>query len=364
MDSSATADAQIVAQEKCSVECAPFGVLATGEGVEQYTLANRSGVCVRILTWGGIVRELVTPDRAGRGVDIVLGYDDLSSYEARHPYFGTITGRCANRIADGRFTLDGETYTLARNNGPNHLHGGIAGFDRQLWSAQARGENEGVALELTHVSLDGTEGYPGTVTTRVTYTLRSNNELRIDYTATTTKATPVNLTNHSYFNLAGHGSGPVLGQRLQLFAERYLPVDETLIPTGERASVVGSPFDFLRSRPIGERIRDVGLGYDHTFIVRGTFGELRPVAHVWDPVSGRTLKVASTQPGVQFYTGNYLANEAGKGGGRYPKHGGFCLETQNFPDAVNQSGFPSAILRPGETYRHSTVLAFGVDEAE
>jgi aldose 1-epimerase len=344
----------------CTISRKLFGTLSSGEPVEEFTLANSSGVQVRIITWGGIIREIVTPDRDGKSADIVLGYDTLTSYETRHPYFGTITGRFANRIAQGKFTLDGQTYALARNNGVNHLHGGINGFDRKVWTATPHSTADSVSLQLELISPDGDEGYPGTVSTTVLYTVNTRNELRIDYSATTTKATPLNLTSHSYFNLAGHTSGSVLGQHVQLFADSYLPVDETLIPTGERASVAGTAFDFSNLNPIGARIIDVGLGYDHNFIIAGTPGALRPVAHAWDPTSGRTLDVTSTQPGVQFYTGNHLEAERGKGGALYKKHAGFCLETQNFPDAVNQPGFPSVIVRPGEVYKHTTVFTFGI----
>lgn len=344
----------------CKVTRESFGKLSSGETIDEYTLSNSNGVHVRIITWGGIIREIVTPDRDGNVADIVLGYDSLAPYEARHPYFGTLTGRFANRIAKGSFTLDGRTYTLSRNNGANHLHGGINGFDRKVWKAHANSDANSVSLQLELTSPDGDEGYPGEVSVKVVYTLNVSNELRIDYSATTTKATPLNLTSHSYFNLAGHNSGTVLEQQLALFADSYLPVDDTLIPTGSPAPVKDSPFDFTTSKRIGAHIGNVGLGYDHNFIVTGASGELRSVATAWDPKTGRTLEVASTQPGVQFYTGNHLSHVRGKGGAVYEKHAGFCLETQNFPDAVNHSSFPSAILRPGETYRHRTVFTFGV----
>jgi aldose 1-epimerase len=343
----------------CKVALRPFGRLSSDEAIEEYTLSNGRGVLVRILTWGGIIREIRTPDRDGNGADIVLGYDSLAPYEVRHPYFGTLTGRFANRIAKGLFSLDGQTYRLATNNGVNHLHGGINGFDRKVWKAQPHSDANAASLQLDLVSPDGDEGYPGTVSVKIVYTLNTQNQLRIDYVATTTKATPLNLTSHSYFNLSGHNSGSVLEQQLTLFANSYLPVDDTLIPTGTQAPVKDSPFDFTIQKHIGAQIAEVGIGYDHNFIVAGTPGELRPVAHAWDPRSGRTLEVASTQPGVQFYTGNHLVNEPGKGGAVYEKHAGFCLETQNFPNAVNQTSFPSAILRPGETYEHTTVFTFG-----
>jgi aldose 1-epimerase len=293
--------------------------------------------------------------------DITLGYDSLPPYEARHPYFGTITGRFANRIAHGKFALDGKTYSLAINNGPNHLHGGINGFDRKNWTAQTESHADSVSLILTSVSPDGDEGYPGEVSSEVRYTLTCSNELRIDYKATTSKATPINLTSHGYFNLAGQGRGDIANQMIQIDADRYLPVDETLIPIGEQRPVQGTPFDFRTPRTIGSRLSEVGLGYDHTFVINGSPGTLRRAAVAWDPQSGRSIEVWTDQPGVQFYTGNYLAeNGTGKNHTSYMKHGAFCLETQGFPDSVNQSSFPSAILKPGATYSHTTVMKVGI----
>lgn len=337
-----------------------FGKLENGEEIEQITLTNGRNLTVQVLTWGGIIRTINMPDRNGVVADIVLGYDQLKPYEARHPYFGTITGRFANRIAHGVFTLDGVRYTLAQNNGPNHLHGGLEGFDRKVWRADTSSTADGARVRLTAVSSDGDQGYPGEVSAEVTYTLTTNNELRIDYSATTTKPTPLNLTNHSYFNLAGHDAGSILDHSLRLFANEYIPVDDSQIPTGALTSVMNSPFDFTSSHTIGERINKVGIGYDHTFVVSGTTNTLRPVALVMDPHSGRTLEVFSTKPGVQLYTGNHLHHEKGKNGAVYEKHAGFCLETQYYPDSVNQPKFPSSILRPGERYAHSTVFAFSV----
>lgn len=336
-----------------------FGTLRDGERVDEYTLSSGNGVTAHILTWGGIIRTLTTPDKTGRTADIVLGFDSLAAYEDRHPYFGTITGRVANRIASGRFSLDGKTYSLAINNGPNHLHGGINGFDRKNWKAHTETTPEAVSLILSHVSPDGDEGYPGAVSVEVRYTMHSKNTLRVDYRATTTKATPINLTNHAYFNLAGHASGDILQQHLQIFADSYLPVDENLIPIGTVAPVQNTPFDFRQPHSIGEHIAEVGLGYDHNFVLGLSSHGLRRAAYAWDPASGRSLEVTTTQPGIQFYTGNYLSDkEVGKGGVPYKKHAGFCLETQGFPDAINQPNFPSTVLKPGEEYAHTTILSF------
>ena len=338
----------------------PFGTTEAGEEVVEYTLSNPGGITTSILTWGGIIRSLTVPDRNGELADIVLGFDSLKPYEERHPYFGTITGRFANRIAHGRFTLDGERYTLATNNGPNHLHGGIKGFDRKVWSATTITTPDSVQLQLSYVSPDGEEGYPGELSTKVTYTLTSEDALVIDYQATTTKTTPVNLTNHAYFNLAGHDSGNVLNQELVIDAARMVPVDETSIPLVPLAQVSGTPFDFRAPHPIGERISKVGIGYDHTYVLADAPRPLTFAARARDPQSGRYLEIATTEPGVQLYTGNYLDGTlTGKGGARYQKHAGFCLETQHFPDSVNQPSYPSTMLRPGETFRSTTVIRVG-----
>lgn len=334
-----------------------FGDLNNGDKIEQFTLANGRGTTVQVLSWGGIIRSIITPDRDGELADIVLGYDSLTEYESRHPYFGTITGRFANRISSGVFTLDGKRYELATNNGPNHLHGGLVGFDRRIWNAEISSSDEAAVVRLTMTSPDGDQGYPGEVAAEVTYILSINNHLRIDYLATTTKPTPISLTNHSYFNLLGHDSGSILGHSLQIFAESYLPVDQTQIPTGEIAPVADSPFDFNQPQLIGARIHEVGTGYDHNFVISGTPNSLRPVAIVYEPRSGRTLEVFSTKPGVQLYTGNNLDNEKGKRGALYQRHHGFCLETQYYPDSINQVGFPSCVLRPGERYSHATIFA-------
>ncbi len=338
----------------------PFGTTRHGESVTEFTLSNPGGISTSILTFGGIIRTLIVDDRAGNPADVVLGFVSLQSYEERHPYFGTITGRFANRIARGTFTLDGTTYTLATNNGPNHLHGGVDGFDRKVWKATTSSTSDAVHLQLSYVSPDGEEGYPGELSTTVTYTLTSRDELVIEYEATTTKPTPINLTNHAYFNLAGHNSGDILKHELMIDAERMVPVDETSIPLGPLASVADTPFDFRAPHTIGERISQVGIGYDHNYVVTDAPQELHLAARAIDPESGRYLEVLTTEPGVQLYTGNYLDGTlTGKGSTTYQKHAGFCLETQHFPDSVNQPIYPSTILRPGDTFRSTTFMRFG-----
>ena len=341
------------------IEKRAFGVLSSGEGVDEYTLASGSGVTVGVITWGGIIRTIHTPDRTGTIADIALGYDSLPPYEERHPYFGTITGRFANRIAKGRFSLDGTEYKLATNNGPNHLHGGINGFDRKNWRAETSSASDHVTLSLSTVSPDGEEGYPGEVRASVRYTLSRDNTLRIDYSARTSRATPINLTNHTYFNLAGHDHGTINDHQMIIKADSYLPVDSTLIPTGARQPVASSPFDFREPRAIGSRLNEVGIGYDHNFILDEGSKDIRSAAIAWDPASGRALEVLTTQPGIQFYTGNYLSeHRTGKGGTSYQRHSGFCLETQGFPDAINQPSFPSCVLRPHEEYSETAIFRF------
>lgn len=359
---SATHPASPLSEAEPDISVRPFGTLRSGAAVEEYTLASGRGVTLSIITWGGIIRTLTTPDRNGTLADIVLGFDTLEPYEDRHPYFGTITGRYANRIARGKFTLDGKQYTLAVNNGVNHLHGGIDGFDRVLWKARPGRDDTAVWVALTYTSPDGEEGYPGELSTEVKYTLRRDNTLIIEYRATTSKPTPVNLTNHSYFNLAGHGSGAVLNHHLTLDATQMVPVDETQIPTGAIHAVHGTAFDFTTPHPIGARIGTVGIGYDHTFVITGTPGTLRSVGRAWDPGSGRLLEVHSTEAGVQLYTGNHLdGSQIGKGGVRYQQYAGFCLETQHYPDSVNRPEFPSPILRPAQLYTQTTTFRFATE---
>ncbi|MBO2457183.1 aldose epimerase family protein [Actinomadura violacea] len=351
-----------------SISKEPFGTLADGTKVDRYTLTNGHGVRVRILTYGGIVQTLETPDRHGREADIVLGFRTLKDYVDKNggPYFGALIGRYANRIAKGRFTLDGKTYQLAINNGPNSLHGGLKGFNTKVWKAQPIKHGGSVALRLDYTSADGEEHYPGTLKTTVTYTLGTDGRFRVDYHATTDKATVVNLTNHSYFNLAGEGTGDVYGQRLRINAARYTPTDTTQIPTGKIVPVKGTPFDFTRPHAIGERIRDddpqllIGQGYDHNFVLNQRRpGEMTEAARVTEPRSGRILEISTTQPGVQFYSGNFLDGTlVGTGGHAYRQGDGFALETQHFPDSPNQPGFPSTVLRPGQAFDASTVYRF------
>lgn len=342
-----------------------FGKMPGGEEVSLYTLKNSKGMEAAITNYGGIVVSLKVPGRGGAASDVVLGFDSLDGYLKEHPYFGAIIGRYGNRIAKGLFTLNGAQYKLARNNGENSLHGGLKGFDKQLWTGKEGSSADGPSVELTYVSKDGEEGYPGTLSAKVVYTLTEANELRIDYTATTDKDTVVNLTNHSYFNLAGQGDGTILGHELMLAADRFTPVDSGLIPTGELRPVEGTPFDFRKPTAIGARIEQddeqlkLGKGYDHNFVLASGGGALALAARVTEPKSGRVMEVLTTEPGIQFYTGNFLdGSVTGKGGKAYAHRYGFCLETQHFPDSPNQPKFPSTVLKPGAEYRTSTVYRF------
>ncbi len=346
-----------------------FGTLADGSAVEVFTITNASGVEVRAMTYGGIILSLRVPDREGRLDDVVLGFDTVADYEKKNdPYFGAIIGRYGNRIAKGRFTLDGEAFNLAINNGPNHLHGGVKGFDKTLWKGDPFQNGQAAGVVFTRTSPDGEEGYPGTLTVRVTYTLNDRNELAVDYQATTDKPTIVNLTQHSYFNLAGQGSRDILGHQVQINADRYTPVDPTLIPSGELTPVAGTPFDFRQPVAIGARIDadhpqiKVGPGYDHNWVLNRTGSGLQRAVRVTEPSSGRTLTIATTEPGLQFYAGNFLDGSiTGKQGRVYKRRFGFCLETQHFPDSPNRASFPSTVLRPGEEYVSRTVFTFGVE---
>jgi aldose 1-epimerase len=351
-----------------AVTRARFGVTPDGVDVELYTV--RAGQLeLRAITRGGIIVSLRAPDRRGRLDDVVLGHDTLEGYLQHSPYFGAIVGRYANRIAKGRFSLDGERYHLATNDGAQHLHGGLQGFDKVLWKATPFARPTAAGVSLTHTSPDGAEGYPGTLEVSVTYTLTERNELVVEYEAATDRATVVNLSQHSYFNLSGSQSAPVLDHLLAIDADHFTPIDAALIPTGELAPVQGTPFDFRSATRIGARIADSDPqlanagGYDHNFVLRRPAGDsLAHAARVFEPTSGRTLDVSTTEPGLQFYSGNFLDGTIrGKAGRLYAHRGGFCLETQHFPDSPNHAGFPSVVLRPGESYRSRTVFAFGTD---
>jgi aldose 1-epimerase len=341
-----------------------FGRLADGMAVDIYTLTNKSsGIEARVMTYGATLVSLRLPDRNGAFADVNLGFDNLEGYLGTHPYFGVIVGRYANRIAKGRFTLDGVGYTLAQNNNGNSLHGGLKGFDKVVWKPEAIQTADGVGVKLTYLSKDMEEGYPGNLSVTVVYMLTNADELRISYEAETDKKTPVNLTNHAYWNLKGEGNGDVLGHALQLGADKFTAVDSAanLIPTGEISSVAGTPFDFTSPHLIGERIAQVEGGYDHNFVLRGGGGALALAARVEEPESGRVMEIYTGQPAIQLYTGNFLdGTVVGKGGKAYQKHYAFCLETQHFPDSPNHPNFPSTILEPGQKYRTVTVHRFFV----
>lgn len=338
-----------------------FGT-ADGRKIWLYTLGNANGMKVKITNFGGIVTELHVPDREGNLADVVLGFDSLEKYKGEHPYFGAIIGRYANRIAGGEFTLNGNTYTLAKNNGKNHLHGGINGFDKKVWDVlEVTAEGE-TGIMLKYTSMEGEEGYPGILWATVTYTLTGLNELKIEYQAESSLPTPVNLTHHSYFNLKGAGNGSILGHVLMIDADRYTPVNEELIPTGELRDVASTPFDFREFKEIGREIAQVEGGYDHNFVLNDP-GSFRKVAEAKEPGTGRFMEVWTTEPGLQFYSGNFLDGSiTGKNGKAYHQHYGFCLETQHFPDSPNQPEFPDVILEPGEKYHQLTVYRFGTYE--
>jgi aldose 1-epimerase len=340
-----------------------FNDSLNGKSVGMYTLTNANNVRVDITNYGATIVRLYVPDRNGKLEDIVLGYDSLAGYYQGKSYFGTIVGRYANRIANAKFALDGKEYKLAANNGMNTLHGGLKGFDKVVWDAA----QDGSGVTFTYTSKDGEEGYPGNLTVSVRYELNNANELNIQYRAETDKTTVLNLSNHSYFNLDGQGKGNILSHELTLHADAFTPVDSTLIPTGEMKKVSGTPFDFTSPHPIGERVNDTadmqiryGLGYDHNFVLKGENGKMKPAASVYSPASGRTLEVETTEPGIQFYCGNFLdGSEKGKGS-VYQHRYGFCLETQHFPDSPNQPSFPTTVLKPGEEFRSATIFRFGV----
>jgi len=355
-----------------SVTQAAFGTLPSGQPVEVFTLTNAQGVELKAITYGGIITSLKVPDRNGEMGDIVLGFDSLAKYLAPPPpYFGAIIGRYGNRIGGAQFALEGRTFTLAKNDGANHLHGGVVGFDKVLWAGTPMETDSTVSVTFSYTSPDGEEGYPGTLMVDVTYTLTDGNELIVDYKATTDRATPVNLTQHSYFNLAGEGKGDILGHVLMIAADSMTPVAAGLIPTGEITPVEGTPFDFRTPTPIGTRIDDpdpqlqLGPGYDHNWVIARSGEGLQLAARVVEPTSGRTLEVRTTEPGIQFYAGNFLDGSiVGKSGQAYQRRSGFCLETQHYPDSPNKANFPTTVLQPGENYQSRTVFTFGVEKEQ
>jgi len=342
-----------------------FGQTQDGKPVDLYTITNSHGMEVRAINYGGIIVSLRVPDKNGKLDDVVLGFDTLDGYLDKSPYFGAIVGRYGNRIANGKFTWDGKEYSLAKNNGPNALHGGLKGFDKAIWQAEPFQNKQGKGVAFTYTSKDGEEGYPGNLKAKVTYTLTEQNELIFDYEATTDKATPVNLTQHSYFNLAGEGMGDILKHELMLNADRFTPVDKTLIPTGELRSVKGTPLDFTKPTAVGARIDDnyeqlaFGGGYDHNFVINHKASGLQLAARVYEPTGGRVMEVFTTEPGVQFYSGNFLDGTiTGKQGHVYKRRYALCLETQHFPDSPNHPEFPSTILKPGQTLHSRTMYKF------
>lgn len=351
-------------KNKLSIIQQPFGETQKGQKVDLYELKNNNGMIVEIITYGGIITSIKVPNREGVIEDVVLGYTTLADYEKSSPYFGALIGRYGNRIANGRFDLEGETYKLVQNDGKNHLHGGNVGFDKVVWSAETKISSEEVALILSYVSPDGEEGYPGTLSVEVAYRLTENNTLIVDYKANTDKTTIVNLTQHSYFNLSANFETPILDHEVQLFADYYLPVDATLIPTGEIAPVQQTPFDFTQPKLIGKEIEmeneqlQRGGGYDHCWVLNSNNSNAL-AARVYHPSSGRVLQIYTDEPAIQFYTGNFLDGTLpNKKGGVYNYRSGFCLETQHYPDSPNQPNFPSVVLHPNETYRTSTKFEF------
>jgi aldose 1-epimerase len=342
----------------------PYGKMPDGTEVDEYTVTNKNGLKMKVISLGGIITELHVPDKAGKLADVSLGCSNLADYLGGHPYFGAIIGRVGNRIAKGKFTLDGKEYTLATNNEPNHLHGGKVGFDKVVWKVTTREAPHANMLMFEYTSKDGEEGYPGNLKVTVIYTLTNDNELVFGYRAITDKATPINLTQHCYFNLAGHDSGDILGHELKLEAEQYTPTDATLIPTGKIEAVKGTPFDFTMSTPIGKRIKEIKatpVGYDLNYVLNPVKKDEHPerlAATVVEPKSGRVMTVYTTEPGIQFYSGNFLDGKQKGKGLLYKQYAGFCLETQHFPDSINQKAFPSVVLKPGETYTHRTIYTF------
>jgi aldose 1-epimerase len=346
-----------------------YGTTAAGQPVDEYTLTNANSVEIKVITYGGIISSLRVPDRDSRLDNVVLGLNSLGDYETRSPYLGAIIGRYGNRIGGAKFSLEGKEYLLAKNDGPNALHGGVKGFDKVVWTAKAIPGDTEVGLELSYLSPDGEEGYPGNLSVTVVYTLTADNTLHVDYSATTDKPTVVNLTQHTYFNLRGNGFGDIYDHVLQINADRYTPVDSNLIPTGELADVAGTPLDFRVPQRIGARLRSGheqmvrGRGYDHNFVLnRADNTSLVKAAHLLDPATGRSLEVWTTEPGIQFYSGNFLDGTiVGSSGSTIRQGDGLCLETQHFPDSPNQPNFPSTVLKPGHAYRTMTVFKFAAE---
>lgn len=344
-------------QNKVGITERPFGNFQD-QAITEYTITNKKGMQLSIINYGGTITKLIVPDKNGKMGDVVLGYDSLSGYTQRaNPYFGALIGRYGNRIGKATFTLDGKTYNLDKNDGANSLHGGFKGYDKVVWTAEKQGDN---SLKLTYHSKDGEGGYPGNLEVTVVYTLTEDNSVKIDYTATTDKATPVNLTNHAYYNLSGGTDSTILSNEIQINADKYTPVDAGLIPTGEIADVKGTPFDFTTSKQIGKDIAQVKGGYDHNWVLNRKGNDLEKVVTLYHPGSGRVMEVYTTEPGIQFYTGNFLNGRLAntKGGAKYVQHAALCLETQHFPDSPNHPNFPSTILKPGETYKTTTVYKF------
>jgi len=347
------------------IEKSVFGKTTDGREVSLFTMQNASGIKVTLTNFGGIVTSLFVPDRNGKFDDVVLGFPTLDGYLKEHAYFGAIIGRYGNRIGKGRFKLDGVEYKLTTNDGENHLHGGVKGFDKVVWNAEPIKQDSATGVEFSYLGKDGEQGYPGNLSCTVTYLLTNKNELKIEYHATTDKVTPVNLTHHSYFNLAGQGTGDILNHQLEIFANRFTPVDKVLIPNGELRPVEGTPMDFRQPHAIGERINSDdeqikrGLGYDHNWVLNSSDGSLSLAARVHEPTTGRMIEVWTTEPGIQFYSGNFLDGTlTGKEGRVYKHRFGFCLETQRFPDSPNKPDFPNTILRPGEHYSTETIYRF------
>ena len=353
--------AKAPASQAAHVEKADFGKLPDGTSIESYTAFNKAGASAKFITYGATLTELHVPDKNGKMGDVVLGFDDIQGYLSQHPFFGGTIGRYANRIAKGKFTLDGKEYDLAINNAPNSLHGGAIGFNRRVWKAEELKKADGAGVRFTYLSKDGEENYPGNLNVSVTYILTDTNELKIEYSAETDKDTVLNLTNHSYFNLSGTDTGDILKYVLYLNADKYTPVDSTLIPTGEITSVEGTPLDFRKPTPVGARIaelKEIG-GYDHNFVLNGKAGTMRLAARVTDPDSGRQMEVWTTEPGVQFYSAIHLNGSIkGKGGVAYGKYGAICLETQHYPDSPNEPSFPTTELKPGQHFHSETIYKF------